>query len=86
MDKYSAKQNPQIAMNYAAAKEHVPRAERENRTIKERVLATYHAFPYRHLPRTLVKYLVSEETKKLNFFSNKNGVSKHYSPRMIIHQ
>ena len=86
LDPYSAKQNPQIRMNYAAAQEHVPRAERNNRTIKERVRATYHALPYEHLPRTVVKYLVSEATKKLNFFPNKNGVSKHYSPRMIVHQ
>ena len=34
LDKYSAKQNPKMAMNYAAAQEHVPRAERNNRTIK----------------------------------------------------
>ena len=25
-------------------------------------------------------------TQKLNYFSNKNGISKYYSPRMIIHQ
>jgi hypothetical protein len=26
-----------------------------------------------------------ESTKKLNFFPNRHGVSKHYSPRMILH-
>ena len=45
----------------------------------------YHRFPYSHLPRILVKYLVMESTKKLNFFPNKNGVSKYFSPRMIMH-
>ena len=39
-----------------------------------------------HLPWILVKYLVMESTKKLNFFPNKNRVSKHYSPCMILHK
>ena len=30
--------------------------------------------------------LVTESAKKLNFFPSKNGVSKYYSPRMILHQ
>jgi hypothetical protein len=42
--------------------------------------------PYDDLPRTLVKYLVMESAKKLNYFPNKNGVSKYHSPRMILHQ
>jgi hypothetical protein len=86
MDPFSARQDPTITVNYAAAQEHVPRAERNNRTIQERVRATYHRLPYDHLPRILVKYLVMESTKKLNFFPNKNGVSKYFSPRMILHQ
>jgi hypothetical protein len=86
LDPFSARQNPTITVNYAAAQEHVPRAKRNNRTIQERVRATYHRLPYDHLPRILVKYLVMESTKKLNFFPNKNGVSKYFSPRMILHQ
>jgi hypothetical protein len=85
MDPFSARQNPPIKMNYASAQEHVPRAERNNRVIQERVRSAYHRFPYTHLPRILVKYLVMESTKKLNFFPNKNGVSKYFSPRMIMH-
>eukprot|EP00978_Attheya_sp_CCMP212_P033849 scaffold138770_cov40-Attheya_sp.AAC.1 len=75
-----------ITMNYANPQEHVPEAERNIRVIKERVRATYHRLPYTHLPKILVEYLVSEATKKLNFFPAKNGVSKYYSPRMILHQ
>ena len=30
--------------------------------------------------------MVSEAAKKLNYFPSKNGVSRHYSPRMILHQ
>ena len=86
MDKFAAKQNPPIRMNYANAQEHVPRAERNNRTIQERVRCAYYQMPYNHLPRTIVKYMVCEAARKLNYFPNKNGVSKHYSPRMILHQ
>ena len=50
MDPFAAKQQPPITMNYTSANEHVPRAERNNRTIKERVRATYHMLPYDQLP------------------------------------
>jgi hypothetical protein len=85
MDPFSAGQAPPIKMNYASAQEHVPRAERNNHVIQERVCAAYHRFPFTHLPRTLVKYLVMELAKKLNFFPNKYGVSNVFSPRMIMH-
>lgn len=75
-----------VAMNFANPQEHVPEAERNNRVIKERVRATYHRLPYVHLTRTLVKMLVTESAKKLNFFPAKHGVSQYYSPRMILHQ
>ena len=86
LDSFAAKQTPPIKMNYASANEHVPRAERNNRTIQERVRCNYYQLPYVHLPKIVVKYLVSESVKKLNFFPNKNGVSKYFSPRMILHK
>ena len=46
----------------------------------------YYQMPYNHLPRTVVKYTVSESAKNLNYFPARHGVSKHYSPRMILHQ
>jgi len=57
-----------IDMNYAAAQEHVPEAERNNRTIKERFRAHRSRLPYRKLTKTMVKYLLMESTRKLNFF------------------
>ena len=75
-----------IEVNYANPQEHVSEAERNNRVIKERIRATYHRLPYKRLPRIMVKILVAESAKKLNFFPAKYGVSKYYSPRMIIHQ
>ena len=86
MDSFAAKQNPPIKMNYAAAQEHVPRAERNNRVVQERVRANYYQLPYDTLTKILVKYLVSESTRKLNFVLAKHGLLKHYSPRIILHQ
>ena len=50
MDKFAARQDPPIKMNYATAKEHVPRAERNNRVIQERVRANYYQLPFNRLP------------------------------------
>ena len=86
MDEFAASKNPVIVMNYANAQEHVPRAERNIRTIKERVRCNYYQIPYTHLPRTVVKYMCIEAAKKLNYFPAKRGISKYYSPRMIMHQ
>lgn len=44
-----------IHINYTSAQEHVPRAERNNRTIQERVRAEYYNLPYIDLPRIMVK-------------------------------
>ena len=85
-DGYAEAQTPPIKVGYSASQEHVPRAERNNRTIKERVRTGYHYLPFNHLPRTLVKIMVTESPRKLNYFPNKNGVSKYYSPSMIVAQ
>ena len=71
-------------MNFTSAQEHVPEAENNNRRIKERVRAAYHNLPYKHLCKTLVIMMVMEGAKKMNFFPANNGVSKYYSPRMIL--
>ena len=57
-----------VGMNFANLQEHVPEAEQNNRVIKERVRATYHRLPYTHLTKMLVKMLVTESAKKVNFF------------------
>ena len=74
-----------IEINYANSQEHVPEAERNNRVLKERVRAVYHRIPYDRLPRVMVIMMVTEAARKLNFFPAKYGVSKYYSPRMIMH-
>jgi hypothetical protein len=86
LDPIAASPNPPITMHYAAAQEHVPEAECNNRVIKEQFRAVYHRLPYTHLPRILVKYLTYESARRPNFFPATQGVSKYFSPRKIIHQ
>jgi len=74
-----------VQVNYANPQEHVPEAERNNRTIKERIRATYHRLPFTKLPRIMVKILAMEAAKKCNFFPARHGISDFYSPRMILH-
>ena len=86
MDTLAAAQDPIIKMNYSNAQEHVSRTERNNSTIRERVRASYYQIPYKNLPRILVKYMISEAARKLNYFPAKHSISQHYSPRMIVHK
>jgi hypothetical protein len=51
------KDNPGVQMNFTNALDHLPEAERNNRTIKEQVWVTYHRLPYKALPRQLIRYL-----------------------------
>jgi hypothetical protein len=77
LDPIAAKQTPAITMHYAAAQEHVPEAERNNRVIKEQFGAVYHRLPYKHLPRILVNYLAYKSARKPNIFPARQGVSKY---------
>ena len=67
-------------MNLTSAQEHVPEAENNNRRIKERVRATYHQLPYKHLCKALVIMIVMESAKKMNF-SQQETVSQSITPQ-----
>ena len=75
-----------VVMNYTNASDHVPEAERNNRTIKERIRATFQRLPYKAIPRIMIRYLTMVSGMQLNFFPAKGGVSTYYSPRMIMDQ
>jgi hypothetical protein len=75
-----------VDMNFTNAQDHVPEAERNNHTIKERIRAAYHRLPYKAIPRIIINYLAMIQANKLNLFPMKGGVSKYYSPRMILNQ
>jgi hypothetical protein len=75
-----------VDMNFTNAQDHVPEAERNNRMIKERIRAAYHRLPYKAIPWIMINYLAMTQANKLNLFPVKGGVSKYYSPRMILNQ
>jgi hypothetical protein len=75
-----------VKMNFTNAKDHVPEAEGNNRTIKERIRATFQPLPYKAIPRIMIRYLAMNQADQMNLFPVKGGVSSYYSPRMILSQ
>ena len=66
-------------MNYTNASNHMPEAEQNNRTITERIRATFQRLPYKVIPRIMIQYLVMVSGMQLNFFPAKGGMSTYYS-------
>ena len=73
-----------IEMDYTATAAHVSEAERNNRTIAERVRCTYHNLPYKKIPKIMIKYMAMNCTDQLSMFPAKEGISEYYSPNVII--
>ena len=71
-------------MNYYPAQEHVSEAERNIRTIGERIRALFHLLPYNKLPKVMLKHLTLLCTRQLNYFPAKGGVSAYFSPHVIM--
>jgi hypothetical protein len=65
---------PDVKFNFASPNEHVPEVERSIRVIKERIRTTYNCLMFDKMPRTMIKILVMESAKKLNFFPAKRCV------------
>jgi hypothetical protein len=77
-----------IEMNYTTTVDHVPEAERNNCTLKERIRAIYyHMLPYKAMiPKLMLSYLSTSSAAQLNFFPAKTGVSAYFSPHAIMTQ
>ncbi len=54
-----------VKMNFTNAQDHVPEAERNNRTIKERIRAAFHRLPYKAIPRIMIRCLGMIQTNQL---------------------
>lgn len=80
----AVKDKLRVTMNYTSSGEHEPTAERNNRTLQERIRSIYNRLPYKAIPRIMIIYLAMDVTKKLNFFPAKGGVSAYYSPYVIL--
>ena len=73
-----------IDLNCVAHDEHVPEAERLNRTVKERCRCNYHMTPFTKIPRRMVIGLIRNVIFYLNAFPHEDGVSADLSPYTII--
>ena len=71
-------------MNYTTTGEHESTAERNNRTIGERIRSAYHNLPYKAIPLLMLKYLAMVSTYQLNLLPAKGGASEHYSPHVLM--
>ena len=73
-----------VTMDYTAHGNHVPEAERNIRTLKERIRAIYHTVPFKDMPPQLWEFAALVAAFQLNIVPAKGGVSPYYSPHMII--
>jgi hypothetical protein len=73
-----------VEYNTTAAKEHVSKAERTIRTIKERTRGLLATLPFSHLPRRMKIEFVYFIVLRLNAFLVRSGISSTFSPRELL--
>ena len=75
-----------INMQFCNPNNHVPVAEHNNCTIKERCRIMYYRLPFHQLPKSLLIQLVYTVVVQPNYLPAPHGVSTQLSPRTILHQ
>jgi hypothetical protein len=75
---------PHVVCNMTVAKEHISKAERTIRTIKERTRGLLAALPFQHIPRRMKIEFVYFMVLWLNAFPVKDGISAAFSPRELL--
>ena len=73
-----------IHLHCVSRGEHVPPAERNNRTLKECYHVQYHRLPFAAIPNLMIRVLAYVVCQQLNYFPAKGGISKVYSPHMLL--
>ena len=73
-----------IGINYENTYDHFPEAERNNGVIKQRFRVSYYRFPYKNIPRIMIRHFSINVMRDLNIFPAKGGVSDHYIPHIIL--
>ena len=58
-----------VKMDFTIAQNHVPEAEWNNRTIKERIRAVYQRLPYEAIPQITIRYLATKQVNQLSLCS-----------------
>ena len=77
-------ENLTIEMEFTNAQDHVPEAERNNRTIQERFHAAFHRLPYKAIPMLMIRYLAMVSACQLNYYPAHGGISPYYSPHVLL--
>jgi hypothetical protein len=75
---------PTVECNTTAAKEHVSKAERTIRTVKERTRGLVCMLPFTHIPRQMKIEFLYFMVFWLNTFPVKTGISGVYSSRELF--
>ena len=83
---FSSMNDMNINMQFCNPDDHVPEAECNNLTIKERCRTMYYRLPFNQLPKSFLIQLVQTVVVQLNYLSAQHGVSTQLRPRTIIHQ
>ncbi|CAJ1969969.1 unnamed protein product, partial [Cylindrotheca closterium] len=73
-----------VTIDPTAAGDHEPTAERNNRTLKERVRVALAQLPYKVVPKVITECLGRQAAKLLNVFPQKDSISSHFSPQQLI--
>ena len=73
-------------VNHCGSDEHVPEAERNNRMIQERFRIQYNRWPFKVVPRIMIRHLARRVCHDINIFPNKKGISKIFSPYTIMNR
>ena len=73
-----------VDVNFSNPGEHVPDIERANRTLEERFRVQFYRLPFEALPRVMVRYLPLRITKNRSLSPKKGGISKYFSPHVLL--
>ncbi|CAJ1937399.1 unnamed protein product [Cylindrotheca closterium] len=73
-----------VTIDPTAAGDHEPTAERNNRTLKERVRVALAQLPYKVVPKVITECLGRRAAELLNVFPQKDSISSHFSPQQLI--
>ncbi|CAJ1964165.1 unnamed protein product [Cylindrotheca closterium] len=73
-----------VTIDPTAAGDHKPTAERNNRTLKERVRVALARLPYKVVPKVITECLGCQAAELLNVFPQKDSISSHFSPQQLI--
>eukprot|EP00804_Cyclotella_cryptica_P027713 CCRYP_010317-RA/>CCRYP_010317-RA protein AED:0.22 eAED:0.22 QI:0/-1/0/1/-1/1/1/0/146 len=71
-------------INVVSHDEHVPKIERYNRTIKERVRSAYNMLPFKFVPPIFIVELVYAQVFWQNMFALKGSITQTQSPSELI--